>query len=426
MLASDGKDAAARGVRALAINGERGRWALLSLGKASRAMMAGVRAEMETEPVRWLCVAPQGDGDVDARGRVLIGEHPLPGEASVHAGDEVMSFVRSCAQDWRVERLVVCLSGGASAMVCMKPRGGLEVGDIREVQRALMLSGATIGELNSVRRELEEGKGGGLARMCSSLGAVDVLVLSDVLGDDLPTIASGPFSPNPTSAIGAMRVIEGRGLTLRLPTVVRVLRERATVQGMHATPQTFANVRHVVVGNNEMGVNAAVSVLREAGCEVEVGVGVQGEARELGQRFAERLLAAAARGQGRPGAVVWGGETTVSVRDAGGFGGRNQEAALAAALVLEGAGNVACEFFSTDGVDGVRPSPDRQVFAGARVDGSVCERARRAGVDLRAALERNDSYHAVESMGIGIPGSDMLGTNVNDVWIGLYGASAGA
>ena len=356
---------------------------------------------------------------------VMRSDHPLPTDRSVVAGESVLRFVREVRERARGEgtRLVVCMSGGASALVCLEPmavdargRTRLTVRELAEVASELMRRGAAIDELNCVRKHTEAFKGGGLARELGGAVDVDVLVLSDVLGDDVSTIGSGAFARDATSAADALRVLEKFGLMERCPKIVEALRWQADMPRQAEATDLFDRVRHHVVANNASAVDAAAEYLRGAGCEVRTRLGVTGEAAERGREFARELCGLEAPANGRAMALVWGGETTVRVRGRG-HGGRNQEAALAAAGVLARRGNVCAAMVASDGVDGVFPAGAR-AHAGAIVDSSTVERSASMGVDLDEARAESDSYRACRGLGIGVE-TGATGTNVNDVWVGV-------
>ncbi len=359
---------------------------------------------------------------------VYSADHPLPTPRNLAAANAAADLVRAVQPD---ESLVILLSGGASAMLTL-PAPGLTLDDLRALTSALLRAGATIDDLNCVRKHCEQLKGGGLARIAveSRCRRVVSLILSDVVGDRLDVIGSGPTAADPTTYADAIGVLDRFGLIDSVPAVTTHLREGAA--GKHAETvkpgdYALACVENVIIGSNTIAVEAAAACLREQGCEVvEVRSGVTGEARTVGAQLAERVrgLARVSPGTGCAcRAVVWGGETTVTVRGKG-AGGRNQELALAASLELEAVLNVAVISFATDGVDGASDA------AGAVVDGQSAARARAAGLDPAAALADNDSYGLFSRLETSKTSSGRrilirtgpTGTNVNDVMIGLWRA----
>ncbi len=335
--------------------------------------------------------------------------HPLPDARSVRAAQAIADVARAAGEG---DDLIVLLSGGGSAMLTL-PAGDLTLDDLRAVTEALQLAGAPIESLNAVRKHCEQLKGGGLARLAAP-ARVWAFILSDVVGDPLDVIASGPTAPDPTTYADALDVLARYGVRDAAPAVTRHL--EAGVRGEH--PETakpgadaFARVTNTLIGSNVMAIEAVRQQAEAAGWRVEaVETGGEGEARQVGARLAERARQLAAQGGG-PAILILGGETTVTVRGDG-RGGRNQELALAAALALDGAAGIAVTSFATDGVDGPTDA------AGAIVTGETVRRAREMGLDARNFLQRNDSYTFFERVG-GLIRLGPTGTNVNDVALAL-------
>ena len=339
--------------------------------------------------------------------------HPIPDEAGQRAGEVVLELLKSAtAQDL----VLVLLSGGASALL-PAPAPGLTLQDLQVTTDLLLRAGATIVELNAVRKHLSRLKGGQMARLAAP-ARLAVLILSDVVGDPLDVIASGPTAPDPTTYDDALAILRRFDLLSRVPsTVSRYL--QAGASGDHPeTPKPgdaiFENVTHVLVGSNLLAAEAAVARARDLGYDsLLLTTFVEGEAREVAKVAVALIKGVRAHGHpvGPPACLVWGGETTVTVRGAG-KGGRNQELALSAALGLDGIEDVALLALATDGSDGPTDA------AGAVVDGGTVGRALAEGLDPHAALAANDSYSLLDRTG------DLLrlgptGTNVNDLLITL-------
>jgi len=348
----------------------------------------------------------------------MVGDHPLPTQRSVAAGEAVRSFVERCAAAERGRDdagegvLTVLLSGGASALVC-SPEDGVSLDDLRAVTSALLRAGATIAELNAVRKHVERLKGGRLAALAAPC-RVDALILSDVIGDDLDVIGSGPVTPDPTTFADALAVLERRGVLDAGPTVTARLRAGAAGE-IPETPKpgdaVFDRVRTWVVASNVAAVEAAREAAEGLGFRIaSVQHGVTGDAASAGRAVATEALRRGA--SERPLAVIAGGETTVDVGGGAGKGGRNQEAALAAALTMDGAEGVAVMALATDGVDGPTDA------AGAVVNAQTCKRARAMGPDPVDALRRHDSHTILDRLGCLIR-TGPTGTNVNDVVVAL-------
>jgi hydroxypyruvate reductase len=326
----------------------------------------------------------------------------------------------SLLHDLKPEDLVVCLiSGGGSALLA-SPVDGVSLEDLQAVTDALLRAGANINQLNTVRKHLERLKGGGLARLAAP-AQVASLVLSDVIGDPLDVIASGPTSPDSTTFADAWRVVEQLGVGGDLPDSVGRHLERGRGGQAPETPKDddpiFAHVVSVIVGSNSAAAAAAVAAARERGWScLDLGSMIAGEAREVG-----RVLGGIARGvveDNRPDrppmCIVAGGETVVTVRGAG-RGGRNQEVALGAALAIQGLPDTLVCSLGTDGTDGPTDA------AGAVADGGTLRRAEQLGLDPHKALADNDTYAFFDALGdLLITGPTR--TNVNDlmcVFVGM-------
>jgi len=336
--------------------------------------------------------------------------HPIPDVDGVAGVQRMMETLDGVGAS---DLVIVLISGGGSSLLAY-PAEGVALEDIQEVTQKLLMSGATIGELNAVRKHLSAVKGGQLAQR--SRGATVIsLILSDVVGDPLDTIASGPTAPDETTFGDARAVLERCGLWEGAPRIVRERLDDGARGNIPETPKpgdpVFQRVRNFVIGSNLVAARAAVERAGELGYNAElVSTEVEGEAREVGRSFAEAALSVTRHGSPvkAPAALVAGGETTVSVRG-GGVGGRNMEVALAASEGIDGMDSVVAAL-ATDGIDG--PT----VSAGAMVDGSTGIRARARGLDPSKYLSENDSYTFFQSLGdVFITGP--TGTNVNDLTI---------
>ena len=343
--------------------------------------------------------------------RALEAGHPVPDDDGVAA---VAAIEELLARSEEGDLVLALLSGGASALL-PDPAEGLTLGDLQATTALLLRSGAPIGELNAVRKHLARLKGGQLARRAQP-ATVAALILSDVVGDPLDVIASGPTAPDPTLFADAWRILEQRGILASAPAQVR-RRLRDGVEGrLPDTPgpgdPIFARVRNVLVGSNRLAADAAVEAAASLGYHpLLLSTFVEGEAREVAKvavSLAKEVLASGLPVP-PPACLVLGGETTVTVKG-NGKGGRNQELALAAALALEGIDRVSIMALATDGTDGPSDS------AGGLVDGATAATIRAAGIDPVAALAANDSYPALEAGGAMLR-TGPTGTNVNDLLV---------
>ena len=335
--------------------------------------------------------------------------HPIPDEAGVDGARQLVGSVKGGGPN----DLVICpISGGGSALLTL-PVSGIELADLQSLTGQLLRSGATINELNTVRKHLSQIKGGELARMAAP-GMVISLILSDVVGDLLDVIASGPTSPDPTTYAEAWAVLERYQLIEIAPKPI-LSRLRAGLDGKVAeTPKAddpiFERVQNVIVGSNRLAAEAATAKAQELGFNaLLISTFVEGEAREVA-RVAAALVKEIVRYRrpvAPPACIVWGGETTVTV-SGDGLGGRNQELALAAAMALEGWSDVLVVALATDGTDGPTDA------AGAIATGETAERARQQGLNPADYLARNDSYHFFQQLGdLIVTGPTQ--TNVNDL-----------
>ena len=384
-------------------------WAV-GAGKAAAAMAAalyailGERLSGGLAVTRYGYVSP-GTGPI----RLVEAGHPLPDEAGLAAAQRIAGLLtRGTGQDL----VLAIVSGGGSALLVL-PAPGISLADLRATTDLLLRSGATIGEMNAVRKHLSQVTGGGLARLAAPNRLIG-LILSDVVGDPLDAIASGPTAPDPTTFADAWAALERYDLAGRVPAPVRDRLLAGRRGELAETPKPgdplFDRVQNVVVGSNRLAAEAAVQEARDWGLNaLLLSTFVEGEARQAARVAAAlaREVAHSDRPAPRPACLVWGGETTVTVRGTG-RGGRNQELALAAALALDGTPNVLLIVLGTDGTDGPTDA------AGAVVTGETAARARALGLDPAAHLANNDSYPFFEAL------DDLIhtgptGTNVNDL-----------
>jgi glycerate 2-kinase len=382
---------------------------LVGAGKASLEM-AGQLVELCGDALVGgaLAVVPERLAQLDRppeRFHAYPAAHPLPDERNVRAALAIAEMAGRAAAGGN---LVALLSGGGSAHLTL-PADGLSLADLQAITQALMRAGAAIHELNAVRKHCEKLKGGGLARLAHP-APVHAFVLSDVIGDPLDVIASGPFAADPTTFADALDVLSRFALLDAVPALTAHL--RAGVRGERPeNPKPgdplFAPVSHTIVGSSRLALQAVGQQAREEGWTVlGVEAGVSGEAREQGERLAG-IARSLPQDAARPACHLVGGETTVTVRGSG-VGGRSLELALAAAIALDGLEGVALAACATDGVDGPTNA------AGAIVTGGTAARARSMGLEPGAYLANNDSYTFFEKVG-GLIQTGPTGTNVNDI-----------
>ena len=335
--------------------------------------------------------------------------HPFPDESGVKGTRRMLAIAEQAEKD----DLIICLVSGGGSSLMPLPRGDISVNDKRELTNALLKCGATINEINTVRKHISDFKGGWLAKKAYPATILN-LILSDVVGDPLDFIASGPTVPDSTTFSDAVMVLKKYGLWNKAPgTIRKVLSdgEKGTIpETPKATDEAFKKVHNVVVGNNRSASFAARDQLKSSGLNtLLLTTTLEGEARHIGVMLASisREIAVSGNPTQKPAGVIAGGETTVTVTGKG-KGGRNQELALAAALKLKETNGVVVASLSTDGVDGPTDA------AGAIVDGKTLVRAEKTGIHPEKYLAENDSYNFFSKVG-DLIFTGPTGTNVNDI-----------
>ncbi|MBI4003249.1 MAG: glycerate kinase, partial [Nitrospira defluvii] len=353
---------------------------VVGAGKASGRMAQALERQLGARIDTGLVVVKYGHGAPTKKIRIVEAGHPVPDAAGLQASRMIMALIGTLKPD---DLLIVLLSGGASSLL-LAPAPGISLRDKQQTTKLLLRSGATIQEMNAVRKHLSRMKGGQLA--AATPARVASVILSDVIGNDLGTIGSGPTAPDPTTFREAWTILERYGVSTRLPVPVRRRMEAGISKSVAETPKAgaalFRRVHNVLIGDNEAAVDAVVQVAKGQGLQIMVlSTTVTGEAREIAKLFGAmaREIVAHGRPVRRPCCVIAGGETTVTVRGQG-QGGRAQEFALAAALEIAGLPKVWVSGFATDGTDG--PTP----VAGAVVNGETVARARRGKLNLLRAL----------------------------------------
>ena len=369
---------------------------VIGAGKASTRMARAVERILEARLAGGLINVPDGTATKLRRVRLNPCGHPVPDQRGMDGAQRILEIAR---QSGPRDLLICVMSGGASALLPL-PAPPMTLAQKQDVTRALLAAGAKIQELNAVRKHLSAIKGGQLARAAHP-AAMLTLILSDVIGDDLDVIGSGPTVPDRTTTEEALAVLKKYAVSL-------------APEWLHETPKpgdaAFARVQNLIVGSNRLAIDGAVRKARELGYRTLVlSSSIEGETREIALMHAAiaKEIVAHNRPVRRPACVLSGGETTVTVRGRG-LGGRNQEFVLAAAIALEGVDGVTVFSAGTDGIDGPTPA------AGAIADGNVVPQARAQGVDARAYLDDNDSYHFFERMQ-GLVRTGPTGTNVMDI-----------
>jgi hydroxypyruvate reductase len=383
---------------------------VVGAGKASAAMAQGVERVLGARIRGGAITVKYGHGAKLRRVEITEAGHPVPDAAGVAGAEAIARIADGAGAD---DLVIALISGGASALM-VQPAAGIALAEKQEVTRLLLASGASIHEMNAVRKHLSGLKGGQLAQRAAPARVV-ALLLSDVIGDNLDVIGSGPTAPDSSTFAGALEVLDRYGLRARVPAPVRERLERGARGEEAETPKPgdplFERVQNLVVGSNALAVEEAARTARGLGYRpLVLTTSLDGEAREQARMLV--AMAREAQQSGRPGkaplCLLAGGETVVTLRGAG-KGGRNQEFALAAALALQGSRGVSVLAGGTDGTDGPTDA------AGAVVTGETVARGAALGLSAQDALARNDAYPYFDATGELIR-TGPTGTNVMDLY----------
>lgn len=394
-----------------------GRWSkihLMAVGKAACAMASAARQAL---PQTW-CADPgivitNYENVVAVEGFEVLGAgHPLPDNKGLLAAQRLVSRIKNAQAN---ELILLLLSGGGSALLPY-PVEGVSLADKIATTRLLLSSGATINQINGVRKHLSQIKGGGLARWAPPAD-LHALILSDVLGDDLSAIASGPTVADETRFADAIGVFNDKQLWPQVPEAVRDYLQQGAAglkaETLKPGDPALQSAGQTLIGSNAISVEAAISAAQQNDYQTHLySRHLCGEAREVAEQLARHAQNLLSAGLQQATAVIAGGETTVTLRGSG-KGGRNQEMALAFAMAAEQLA-LACEWvFLSGGTDGLDGPTDA---AGGIVDNTTLNRIRHAGINPQTALAHNDSYPALQAA------NDLLitgatGTNVADLQI---------
>jgi glycerate 2-kinase len=335
--------------------------------------------------------------------------HPVPDEAGVEGTHRMLETAEQAKKD----DLVICLISGGGSSLMPLPRGEISIADKREITNSLLKCGATINEINTVRKHISDFKGGWLAKKAYPATILN-LILSDVVGDPLDFIASGPTVPDSTTFSDAVKVLKKYGLWDAAPASIKKVLSDGEKGSIPETPkakdEAFKKVYNIVVGNNRFASLAASEQLKSEGLKTLLLTAVlEGEAKHIGTVLASIAREASLSGNpiSKPAGIIAGGETTVTVTGRG-LGGRNQELALAAALKLKATDGTVIASLSTDGIDGPTDA------AGAIIDGKTLARAAKAGLTPEKYLAENNSYNFFSKLN-DLIFTGLTGTNVNDI-----------
>ncbi|MGI0141747.1 MAG: glycerate kinase type-2 family protein [Candidatus Micrarchaeales archaeon] len=394
------------------------------IGKAAPDIGEKLTEILGDKLTKGVIAVPQGITTKNRIGNIEVceGTHPIPTEKSVIAGKKAIGLVQEADEKTLV---IFAISGGGSASIEV-PATDIEIEDIAQTTNLLLKSGATIYEINCVRKHLSRLKGGQLPLYGD--GTQISIIFSDVVGNDLSSIASGPTVPDPTTFADAHNILKKHDLLNKVSErVIKRLKygmENIITETAKPDHKIFSRIKTVLLGDNAYVCKATAEYMLKKYPQLNMvknyGSEVTGEARRVGIEYARNIMGHNSRfeksGEIRQNVYIWGGETTVTVLG-NGVGGRNQEQALAALIALNNskskvAQNMTIGFFSTDGVDRIKEA------AGAIVDRKVFKNANVA--ELKAALENNDSYNALKDLNC-LLRTGTTGTNVNDIGIAVVG-----
>ena len=373
---------------------------VVAVGKAAWKMAAACEEVLKGQIEKGIVLTKYGhsEGDI-SRFEILEAGHPVPDENSVAGTQKILEMVSGLQED---DTLLFLLSGGGSALF-EKPEEGLTLADIQEATELCLACGAHIEEINTLRKRLSAVKGGKFAKLCGKARILEI-ILSDVVGDRLDMIASGPACADTSTCADALRIVEKYNLPFRAEILSALQKE---------TPDRIDNVEVHVTGSVSEFSRAAAKTAKSLGyTPYIVSTSVDCEARELGKYMASvarTIMQEPDCAFHKPCAVICGGETVVTLKGKG-KGGRNQEIALSAALGIEGRKNLVIFSVSSDGTDGPTDA------AGGVVDGDTVGLLRSKGLEPEKMLAENDSYRALQQSG-GLLLTGATGTNVNDITV---------
>lgn len=397
--------------KAFSFDLSRGNLYVVGAGKASSRMAAAVEKIFGHAITEGIVVTKYGYRKSLKRIRQIEAGHPVPDKNSVNGAREIQNLLGRTREN---DLVLVLISGGGSSLLA-SPADRLSLEDKQQVTQLLLSCGATIQEMNTVRKHLSGIKGGHLARMALP-ARVLTLILSDVIGDDLSSIASGPTAPDDTTFEDALNILSFYNVTEKVPPSVLEHFKNGAAGKIEETPNSlvplFQRVSYRFIGSNQMALNAAAKKAQELGYHPLILThGVCGEAREIAKLFAAiaKQLTTSRQPIEPPACILSGGEPTVTLRGKG-KGGRNQEFALAAGLEIGGINNILIASVGTDGTDGPTDA------AGGYADGDMLQKARDQHLNAQDFLIQNNSYPFLERLGYLIK-TGPTGTNVMDIQI---------
>jgi len=385
---------------------------LIGFGKASQSMALGVKEILGKRLTYGIIISKSNELTLEKQLLpeiiTLIGDHPIPGKNSLISSNVLLQSVKELNSD----DLVICVISGGGSALFTRINDGINFTDFQVLSKKLILSGADISEINAVRSKIDTIKGGGLARLLSPARIIS-LILSDVVGDSVSCIASGPTSINPIST-KAIEVIRNHRLVSQInPNIIKEMNKKQEFSQVSEYKYKGGNsVSNFIIGNNAMMLNEALKEVRKQGFNGEIiSSRIQGDCQQIGRMFGEIIHRQVEKRNYhfKPTCLVAGGETTVVVKGKG-KGGRNLETALACALAVNGLKNVLFVALASDGEDG------SSEMAGALITGETIPRASKLGIDPSLLIENNDSLQFFKKVG-GLIHTGPTNTNANDIYL---------
>ncbi|MCJ7545684.1 MAG: glycerate kinase [Deltaproteobacteria bacterium] len=388
---------------------------VVGAGKAAALMAQATEEILKDRIDRGVVITTRGAEASLKRIRLYCGGHPLPDKEGAEGTERIMEIIAGAGED----DLVLCLISGGGSALLVAPCEGIGLEDKKRMTHLLLECGATIDEINTIRKHVSRVKGGRLAKAAFPAQTVS-LILSDVIGDRIDSIASGPTAPDPTTFEECFKIIKKYDLMEKMPQPIKLFLQ--TNKGKQGTETVkprdpvFERVENVIVGSNLLALKEAETAAKALGFHtLLLSAAISGDTRRAAEEHA-RLAQEIRMGKGThlpPACVVSGGETTVVVKGDG-KGGRNQEFVLAASIAIDGLKDVVISSMNTDGIDGPTDA------CGALCDGLTVSRAKKMNLDPEDYLGRNDSYHFFEKLDDLIK-TGPTNTNVMDIHILLVG-----
>ncbi len=401
----------------------RGKIYVAGFGKASAKMLKALTKIMGRMIYRGAIIVPKGYSIAEEMPReieILVGEHPIPGRETIRSSEKLLEILKSAE---RGDTIILLISGGGSSLFEI-PIEEIEIEEIAELTKALLRTGATIEEINAVRKHISKVKGGRLGKLLKSRGArIVTLIMSDVIGDPIDIIASGPTAPDRSTYCDAQRTLRKRLSSYKIPESIWRVIERGCRGELEETPKPgdkdLEDILNIIIASNIDSLKEMRRKSIEKGYNTAIlSNAIEGEAREVGKVFAgiARSIATLGKPLKPPAIILASGETTVEVRGSG-IGGRNQELALSASTKLDKCPECLVASLGSDGIDGVSPA------AGGIGDWLVRRDAESMGIDIEKHLEENDSYTALSKLGRSIY-TGYTGVNVGDLMVIAVGKSS--